>query len=68
MQNCFHSHLPAAKMLLEFPLSKVIAVTGPGISLLLPTAVQDELSKENIATLAEVPSDKAIDPEAKRRS
>ena len=55
-------------MLLEFPLSKVIAVTGPGISLLLPTAVQDELSKENIATLAEVPSDKAIDPEAKRRS
>lgn len=60
------THLPAAKILLEFPLSTVTAVTGPGSP--LPTAVQVEFSKENIATLANVPSDNAMEPDANNKS
>ena len=55
-------------MLLELPSSTVTAVTTPGISLPLPTADQVELSKANIATFAEVPSESTMDPEANRSS
>ena len=59
---------PAAKMLLAFLLSRVRAVTGPGISLPLPTADQVELSIENSATFAGVPSASASDPDANKSS
>ena len=47
-------------------MSSVNAVTGPGIP--LPTAVQVEFAKANMATFAAVPSDNAMEPDAKSRS
>lgn len=63
-----YTHFPPAKMLLAFLLSNVTAVTGPGRSLLLPTAVHVELSIANIATFDAVPSESAMDPDAKSSS
>jgi hypothetical protein len=58
------THRPAAKMLLAFPLSTSIAVTGPGTWEPEPIAVQLVFKNVYCATLATVPSDKAIEPEA----
>lgn len=66
--NLKETYCPAANMLLALRLSTVSAVTGPGISLPLPTADHVELSIANSATFAGVPSARAIEPEANKSS
>jgi hypothetical protein len=51
--RCNGTNRPAAKILLAFPLSTLMAVTGPGIP--DPTDTHEELEKKYFATLADVP-------------
>lgn len=62
------TYRPAAKMLDELPLLTSTAVTGPGIIVGSPMAVQLPLAKLYCATLAEVPSANVMTPAATRSS
>jgi len=63
-QNRIHTHRPAAKMLLELPLSTVMAVMGPGRFEPLPIVLQVALLNVNCRTLSEDDPDTVIEPPA----
>lgn len=64
----FIAYRPAAKILDELPLLTSTAVTGPGIIVGSPMAVQVSLVKLYWATFAEVPSGNEMAPAATRSS
>ena len=64
----FATYRPAAKILDELPSLTSTAVTGPGIVVGSPTAVQLLLAKLYWATFATVPSPNVMAPAATRNS
>ena len=68
MDSGKQTHRPAANMLDELPLFTSTAVTGPGMSVGFPTAVQVAFEKLYCATFAVPPSGSVITPPATRNS